>query len=311
MSVRPAAYVESGFSRNVLVGASLRLVGASAILVGAMRRTRVGASLLVIRLLAATVGAQDADPVSALVARAGRYVQEYEKQFSAVVCQEQQTQRIVRSDGSEKKRRALVSDLLLVKAGDRTIGFRDVISVDGKAVRDREERLRKLFIDEPRTAMRQARVIAEESARYNIGFERTIDALMVPLEILQPRSAPGFRFEAFDDGLAFEEFQSPSLIRYRTGGGVHDMLLRGRFVLDRDNGQMRSASLRAGNATFETTFDVRYVEDPALGLLVPAAMQERYNRTGKPKEDHLEVSSSYSNFRRFQVIVDERIDGPK
>jgi hypothetical protein len=159
--------------------------------------------------------------------------------------------------------------------------------------------------------MRQARVIAEESARYNIGFERTVDALMVPLEILQPRSVSGFRFGPSDNGLTFEEFQSPSLIRYRTGGGVHDMFLRGRFALDRDSGQVRSASLRARNTMFETTFDVRYVEDPALMFLVPADLQERYNRTGRPKDDHLEVSSSYSNFRRFHVVVEERIDGPK
>jgi hypothetical protein len=258
-----------------------------------------------------TIHGQAAGPVAALLDRAVRYVQEYERQFSAVVCEEQQVQRIMRSDGRERKRRDLVSDLLLVKAGDRTVSFRDVISVDGKLVRDRQERLRKLFLDAPPAAMRQARAIADESARYNIGFPRAVDALMVPLEILHPRSVSGFRFASADRGLMFQEFSSPSLIRYRDGQGLHDMLLRGRLAIDADSGRLLGANLTARNSMFETTLDVRYVEDGKVGLLVPAEMQERYLRTAKPKEDRLEVSSSYTNFRRFEVLVNERIELPK
>lgn len=246
-----------------------------------------------------------------LVTRAGQYVLEYEQQFSAIVCEEQQTQRIIRPDGTERRRRTLVSDLLLVKTGDRTVGFRDVISVDGKTVRDRQERLQKLFVDSSPTAFRQARAIAEESSRYNIGFSRTVDALMVPLEILHPRSAGGFRFAKTKDGLSFEEFRSPSLIRYRSGQRIQDMLLRGRLTLDANHAGLLGASLAARNDVFDAAFDLRYVEDTRVGLLVPAEMQERYSRTAKPKEDHLEVSSSYGNFRRFQVIVNERIEEPR
>jgi len=258
-----------------------------------------------------TIHGQAAGPAAALLDRAVRYVQEYERQFSAVVCEEQQVQRTVRSDGRERKRRELLSDLLLVKAGDRTVSFRDVISVDGKPVRDRQERLRKLFLEAPPAAMRQARAIADESARYNIGFQRAVDALMVPLEILQPRSVSGFRFASADRGLMFEEFSSPSLIRYRDGQGLHDMLLRGRLAIDADSGRLLGANLTARNSMFETTLDVRYVEDSKVGLLVPAEMQERYLRTAQPKEDRLEVSSTYTNFRRFEVLVNERIELPK
>jgi len=272
-------------------------------------------ALTVVTILLATAGAfggQD-DPVATLVDRAGRYVQEYEKQFSAVVCEEHQTQRVLRADGRARKRRDLRSDVLLVKTGEKTVMFRDVIAVDGKAVRDRQERLRKLFLDAgaSRTAMRQARAIGDESARYNIGFSRGLDALMVPLEILQPRTAPGFRFSTADQGLAFQEFQSPSLIRYRSGQGARDMFLNGRFTLDADTGRVRAANLKASNPVFELTLDVRYVEDPKVELLVPADMQEQYRHAEKPEEDWLEVSSTYANYRRFQVTVNERIEEPK
>jgi hypothetical protein len=265
-------------------------------------------------LLACSVPAHGQDHgVAALVERAGRYVQEYEKQFSALVCEERQQQRIVRAGGRERKRRELVSDLLLVKVGDKTVSFRDVIAVDGKTVRDRQERLRKLFLDGTgsQSTMRQARAIADESTRYNIGFSRSLEALMVPLEILQPRSAAGFQFASATEGLTFQEFRSPSLVRYRNGGRVQDMFLRGRFTLDVDSGRVRGATLIATNSAFETTFDIRYLEDANLGLLVPAEMHEQYRHAEKPGDDQLEVRSSYSNFRRFQVRVDERFDAPK
>lgn len=206
-----------------------------------------------------------------------------------------------------------VADLLLVKVGDKTMSFRDVAAVDGKTVRDRQERLRKLFLDDTvsRTAMRQARAIADESSRYNIGFSRSLEALMIPLEILQPQSASGFQFASAAEGLTFQEFRSPSLVRYRNGGRVQDMFLHGRFTVDVDSGRVRGASLIATNTAFETTFDIRYVEDATVSLLLPAEMHEGYRHAEKPGDDQLDVSSSYSNFRRFHVNVDERFEEPK
>jgi hypothetical protein len=56
---------------------------------------------------------------------------------------------------------------------------------------------------------------------------------------------------------------------------------------------------------------VRYREDPQVKLLVPFEMQERYWQPHRPRDDRLEVASSFSNFRRFQVITDEQIKVPK
>jgi hypothetical protein len=275
-----------------------------------------------VALAMATIGiggpsrAQTPEPsVATVVERAGRYVQEFEKEFSAVVCEEQQVQKLVRPDGTKHKDRELRSDFLLVKTGGEWMqAFRDVIEVDGKPVRNRQDRLRKLFLEAPKTAVAQAKAIASESSRYNIGVSRTVaTSPILPLRFLDPRLASRFRFALSGSSLTFEEIHSPSLIGHQSGRARHDMPSHGSFVIDTESGRVLAADLTAAGAppAFTTTFVIRYTEDPVLKLLVPVEMQERYWQPHKPGDDHLEVTSKYSNFRRFQVTVDEQIKVPK
>jgi hypothetical protein len=271
-------------------------------------RTVVHAALAMLTLCAGARGhAQDAG-VQDLVSRASRYVKEYEGQLSAVVCEERQTQRVVKSDGTTGKTRELVSDLLLVRTGDSTQTFRDVIAVDAKSVRNRQERLRKLFLGTPRGRLQQAQAIAKESARYNIGFSRGMDTLMLPLGILHTDTTPGFRFERTQDGLTFDELQSPTMVGYVRRGKRLDMPLHGGLTIESSTGRLSGARLVAENPQFVIVMDVRYAEDAATGLLVPVESREDY-RTPDSK-DRLEVSSTYSNFRRFQVTVNEQVNVP-
>ena len=260
--------------------------------------------------------AQTPDPsMITVVERAGRYVQEFEKEFSALVCEERQVQKIVRPNGTTRQDRELRSDLLLVKTGGEwTQAFRDVIEVDGKPVRNRQDRLRKLFLEAPKTAVEQAKAIASESGRYNIGVSRTVaTSPILPLRFLDPRLASRFRFAFSGTSLTFQEIHSPSLIGHKSGGARHDMPSHGSFVVDVESGRVLAAELTAAGVppAYSTTFVVQYKDDPTLKLLVPIEMQERYWQPHKPGDDHLEVSSSYSNFRRFQVTVDEQIKVPK
>jgi hypothetical protein len=204
--------------------------------------------------------------------------------------------------------RELVSDLLMVRTGDLTQTFRDVVAVDAKPVRNRQDRLRKLFLGTPRGRVKQAQAIGNESARYNIGFDRGLDTLMLPLTILHAKIATGFRFARTPDGLTFDEFRSPSLLRSRIRGEARDMFLHGALTIDGGTGGLSGARLVAENPLFVLTVDVRYAEDAASGLLVPVESREDY-RTPTSK-DRLEVSSTYSNFRRFQVTVDEHVEAP-
>jgi hypothetical protein len=45
--------------------------------------------------------------------------------------------------------------------------------------------------------------------------------------------------------------------------------------------------------------------------MVPIDVKERYWLSHKPNDDRLEVDSTYTNFRRFQVTVGEQVKTPQ
>ena len=75
--------------------------------------------------------------------------------------------------------------------------FRDVFEVDHIPIRDREQRLAKLFLGNKTDSETQerARAIADESARYNLGaVQRTINNPVFALMFLQPDAREHFKF---------------------------------------------------------------------------------------------------------------------
>src|SRR3954449_11755606 len=156
-------------------------------------------------LIAAPVWAQTPD-LDAVLDKAGDYVTAYERTFVGVVAEESYRQEIRGAGRTDQRgfavegrseRRDLKSDVLLVRApaGDRWIQFRDVFEVDGKAVRDRDERLTKLFLQPSADRLRQEEDIAAASARYNIGaVNRTVNLPVLALDVLDPRNRAWFTF---------------------------------------------------------------------------------------------------------------------
>ena len=260
------------------------------------------------------VRSPEQDPATAaIVERGGRYVEAYQRDFSAVVSEELQVQTLVRADGRVRQTRELKSDFLLVRTGPVvTQAFRDVIEVDGKPVRNREDRLRKLFLDTPKTAVEQASAIARESERHNIGVHRTGNSPLLPLMVLDPRLASGFRFAQAGGSLTFEEFRTPSFLGTRRNGTRYDLLSRGSFEIEADTGRVLAAEITAiGPApSYAASLAVRYAEDPKLKLMVPVDVREGYWFPARPKDDRLEVVCTYTNFRRFQVTYGEQIKEP-
>jgi hypothetical protein len=160
--------------------------------------------------------------------------------------------------------------------------------------------------------LEQARAISKESTRYNIGMNRIGNSPLLPLVFLHPREVKRSRFTLSGDTLSFEEFQTPSLVHTARGGRRFDLLARGAFVIDAATGRVRAGEFSAiGPAeSYSASLAVRYVEDPQLKLMVPSSARERYWFEGQPKEDRVDVESTYSHFRRFQVSVEEKIKKP-
>src|SRR5579862_3224053 len=94
-------------------------------------------------MAARAVPAAAAPDLAGLLSKSGAYVLDFERQLSGIVAEEVYRQRTL-PDLVEAE---LKSDLLMVKPvdGDRYVAFRDVFAVNGRPVRDREDRLFKLF----------------------------------------------------------------------------------------------------------------------------------------------------------------------
>src|SRR5262245_37143557 len=103
--------------------------------------------------------------LNAALRAAADYIANYEQAITAVSAEEEYDQRIP----GERKQRRLRSHLVLIaEPASGWIEFRDVFEVDGKPVRDREERLVRLFLTPSTDQQIQAAQIVQESARFNI-----------------------------------------------------------------------------------------------------------------------------------------------
>src|SRR6187402_3434014 len=122
----------------------------------------------------AIVAANAQEPsLDVVLARAAAYVADYQKRLQGIVAEElyiQNYTRTTRAGRLAREGRQLRSDLLLVKVegAERWLQFRDVFEVDRRPVRDRDQRLYKLFVDAKADARAQAQTVQEESSRYNL-----------------------------------------------------------------------------------------------------------------------------------------------
>jgi hypothetical protein len=282
-------------------------------------------------------GTAQAPSLDRVLARAGEYVSLLHAELSGIVAEETYVQQI-RPGGSrltqplDRSRRTLKSDLLLVMPAGSTryLEFRDVFEVDGSPVRDRQERLTKLFLDPAATADQQIRRIIQESARHNIGdIQRNINTPMLVVSFLDRDTQPRFRFrrvagsppqlnELTLDGrgdtavfrastemwtIEFRETKRPTIIRTNAG---RDYPAAGRVWLDPETGAVLMSELKMDNGDVGATINVSYQSEPVLGFLVPVEMRERYQRSG----ESIEGVATYGRFRRFQVNTKEVIGKP-
>jgi hypothetical protein len=262
------------------------------------------------------------DPaVDAVLARVTDYVVNYGREFSAIVAEEVYEQEVTRraNGGSvaaaqQPSSRRLVSDYLLVKVpgAEGWAPFRDVFEVDGVKVRDRDDRLKKLFLEAPpEKAIENANKIWRESARYNIGTVwRTINVPTLPLMVVSRGTLEKFQFtkrgEPTESGIrAWEidylEIARPTIIKTRT---EEDVVMSGTLWVDPVSGRILRTRLKASGATIMVTYKP---QQETAGLWLPVTMQESYEYPTA----RIRATATYSKFRRFQVFTQEDFKPPK
>lgn len=258
--------------------------------------------------------------VTPLVANVTAWADRFFNEFGSVVSEERYEQRVRRapssnttSSRSRPQDTVLVSDFLLVQiTGEGWVPFRDVFERDGSKVRDREDRLANLFLKGVgRSTFDQARKIMDEGARYNIGaIERNINAPTLALSFLTPLHRYRFSFSVAgrDDGGTVLEFKETARPTYIATTGGRDLPVSGRIWVDETTGAVRKTQLDAVDSSVAAHITVTYRRDDALGLWVPARMDERYLGAGGTSQ--VTGTATYSRFRRFQVSTSENVESP-
>jgi len=280
--------------------------------------------------------------------RLADYVELFERNITAVVAEERFVQIIQpwrgTPDAPEKEpglawvepgekgpqtgpiiaRRQLVSDVLMVQLpGQAWQSYRDVAEVDGKPVRDRADRVQRLFLSGGADRASKFQEIALESARYNLGdLKRDVNLPTITLSLLRRTNHSRFSFRRQEDEtldghpcrvLTYRETVRPTLIATRNSG---DIFLYGRVWLDRFDGRVRQTELRfdrgRGEGGFRSYIRVEYDTAEGVDILVPRRMWEWYegvNALGRIGGDLTGAQglASYSKFRKFQVGTSEAV----
>jgi len=257
-------------------------------------------------------------------------VADYHQKLQGIVAEESYSQNVLRNvigragnqlrNQSSREDRQLRSDVLMVKLGndDFWLQFRDVFEVDHKQVRDRDQRLYKLFVEAEKDARLQAETIQNESARYNIGpVTRTINIPILALMFFDSDTQANARYTQVKAGdlkrieslanrdaiwvVEFRENPTETLVR---GANHRDLPSRGRAWIDSTTGRILRTEHITDTPNLRATIAVTYRTEPGLNMLVPAEMRETY--LAKFADTRIDGHAIYSHFRQFTVSTTEK-----
>lgn len=274
---------------------------------------------------AAQIGNQPGSGFHTVLSSAMRYVMHYEQQFALLVSEEHYVQELQRPPnpgdnlsrtnpgggmraGGAMSVQTFKSDFLLVQLGmdgEGWMPFRDTFEVKGKTLRDRDDRLLKLFLGGDKQQFEKAARFNEASTRHNLGnVARTINIPTLGMMLLHPRVNE--RFEFTDGGeetlngrvlrrAAYREAARPTLIRTTRG---RDLALTGTIWIDPFTGAVVKTEMNAADPAVRCQVTVTFRRDETLEMWVPEKMEEYYKAA--LAVDDILATATYSNVRRYR-----------
>ncbi|MFN7978609.1 MAG: hypothetical protein U0P30_10760 [Vicinamibacterales bacterium] len=273
----------------------------------------VAASLVALASAPSALQSPLSDADAAVVSRIRGYATRYVDTMQSVVAHERYEQSLTARRATPRTTE-LKSDVLSLRlaGGRETIWFRDVYEVDGRKVRDREDRLLRLLESNAPGRLDDLRRIAAEGARFNLGsVPRTtnvpdlvfayLTAGAGHITLSSPKDATirGERVRVF----RFEEVGTPTIVRGTAG---RDLPARGRVWVEPGSGAVVRSEVVLGDTTSTATTVVEFVAHPRVAVRVPQRMDETFR---SPSE--LGVgTATYSDLRVFGVNTAEQIRKP-
>lgn len=256
-------------------------------------------------LLIGIAAAPQSAGLDAVLEQLDAYLERYETELSAVVADEELIQE---TEGRMYRRmnQRLQSEIAFLRlpGGLEWMGFRRVRSINGKPLIGTKT-LAELLATTSTDALRQASILVDESARYNLGNPRTINMPNLPLELLsrkyRHRYEATYRGRSRLQGRATDEVELVEIgarpIVYNEG---RQLKTRVRAWVDVESGALWRAEVELkvpGDNRNPTWLRVDFAFDKTLQVMVPVTMRERFNSIA----DTGTSLATYTNFRRFQT----------
>jgi hypothetical protein len=275
-----------------------------------MRVTVRIAVAITVTLLAQPRIVAQAPSLDETLGRAAAYLATYIRQIPGVVAEERYQQSVAARRGMVSaytaSPRVLRSDVMsMVGADHEWMSVRDVFEVDGRPVRDHDLRLQKLVLASADNPFTRARQIADESARFNLGFKRNFNLPSIGSAFLTAANQPRSRFTrsgaakvgGVDTTIVdFKEVEPQTIITSIKG----DVPSTGRFWIEPVTGRLMKSEVRSDSDQIVVDVTVTFAFVPKLNLWLPSAMDEVCTSPREIVIGH----AAYSSFRKFSVNAD-------
>ena len=304
----------------------LVLFGASGAGRGAVVMTTAALALsLGVALPHGQIGNQPGSGFHTILSSAMRYVMNYEQQFALLVSEEHYVQELQRPPnpgdnlsrsnpgggmraGGAMNIQNIKSDFVLVQLGmdgEGWMPFRDAFELKGKKLRNRDDRLLKLFLENDKNAFEKAARFNEASTKLHLGnVARTINIPTLGMMLLHPRVNERFEFtDGGEETIAgrvlrkalYREAARPTLIRTTRG---RDLALTGTIWIDPFSGTVVKTEMNAADPAVRCQVTVTFRKDDAVDMWVPDKMEEYYKAA--LAVDDILATATYTNVRKYR-----------
>jgi len=279
-----------------------------------MSRTSSAIVLVVALSLAPQPSAQKGPSLADILRTAATSMTDYSQRLQAVIAEENYLQLEV-SGGATRITRRLLSEVAFVGVGMGRVAFyRDVVSLDGKTVRDDESRFLRLFQRPTNASLEEALRLTQDGGRHYVSPRLQIfDELLGPLALLREENQTRATFKL--EGIKTADGADVATVHFAEAARPHlinspiDEPATGRLFIDVRTGAVRRTELVISNRDVNFRVTVIYALEPALGLWLPSSMtaQADVSAAGAGAQDSrgqflnqhesLEGRATYARFR--------------
>ena len=214
-----------------------------------------------------------------LLKAVGDYLLQYTEKLATIAAEEEYTQR--QPEATQASRR-LNSDIVLIgHKGGSISAFRDAFAIDGNPIRQRDDRLLKLFDSAiVAAAHAQATALTDEAARYYMSPNlRMLDLPTLALDYFRPLNHDAAEFSV--DGVRNQNGVQVATLRFKTQGSSDAVATpegattEGRAWVEVATGTIRQTELIVHGKNFNFSATTKYSLDPGLGIWVPTELVQR------------------------------------